>query len=232
MKVCVIIPTYNEARQVGRLVREVRQQGLDVLVVDDGSTDGTPKIARDNGALVLTNAVNQGKGRCLIRGFDHCLARGYDAVLVMDGDGQHLPEDIRHFMRLAEQSDSAVIVGNRMKSTANMPLLRIFTNRLMSWLISGMVKQKIPDSQCGFRLIKREALERIGLVTSRYEIESEILIKAARSGFKIGSVPIKTVYSDEKSRINPFVDSLRFFAFILKENGLRGSKKADGRRAA
>ena len=232
MKVCVIIPTYNEARQVGWLVREARQQGLDVLVVDDGSTDGTPKIARANGAHVLRNAVNQGKGRCLIRGFDYCLERGYDAVLTMDGDGQHLPEDIRHFLSLAVQSESAIIVGNRMQSTVNMPLARTITNRFMSWMISGMAKQKIPDSQCGFRLIKREALERIGLVTNRYEIESEILIKAARSGFKIDSVPIKTVYSDEKSRINPFVDTLRFFAFIIKEHGLRGFKKTDGGGAA
>jgi GT2 family glycosyltransferase len=87
----------------------------------------------------------------------------------------------------------------------------------MSWLISGIARQKIPDTQCGFRLIKKEALEKLQFKTFKYETESEMLIKASRLGFKIESVPIKTIYQREKSRINPFIDTLRFIRFMVKE---------------
>jgi glycosyltransferase involved in cell wall biosynthesis len=217
MKACVIIPTYNEAKAIGDLVSSIRSQNFEVVVVDDGSLDKTHKIACDSGALVLRNENNLGKGASLARGFNHALANNFDAVITMDGDGQHLTEDIQHFIRLATSSDSDIFIGNRMYKTQNMPLLRILTNKIMSWFISVITKQKIPDSQCGFRLIKKEALKRIDFVTSKFEIESEMLIKGARLGFKIESIPIKTVYSGEKSRINPVVDTFRFFRFAIRE---------------
>jgi glycosyltransferase involved in cell wall biosynthesis len=228
MRTCVIIPTYNEAREIGRLVKEVKLQNLDVLVVDDGSTDETPQIAETYGATVLRNEVNQGKGASLVKGFNYAIGLGYDAVVTMDGDGQHLPEDIPYFIRLAQYSDSALIIGNRMQKTKNMPLVRFLTNRFMSLLISRLAKQTIPDTQCGFRLIKKQVLDTVNLVTDRYEIESEIILKSSQHGFKIESVPIKTVYLEEKSRINPLMDTLRFFKFIIKGYGLRGFKKKNG----
>jgi len=217
MKTCVIIPTYDEAKEIGRLVREIKLQNLDVLVIDDGSSDNTSQIAQESGAITLRNEKNQGKGASLIKGFNYALTYDYDAVIIMDGDGQHLPEDIPYFMRLAKYSDSAIFIGNRMQRTRNMPLVRVITNRLMSWVLSCLTKQKIPDTQCGFRLIKTEVLKRIELVTSKYETESEILIKGSRLGFKVESVPIKTVYSDEKSQINPLIDTLRFIRLITRE---------------
>lgn len=217
MKTCVIIPTFNEYKEIGRIVAEVRKQDLEVIVIDDGSSDNTAVIAKDNGATVLKNEANQGKGASLIKGFNYALDCGCDAVITMDGDGQHLPEDIPYFMRLAKYSDSGIIIGNRMQRIRNMPLLRLFTNKFMSWLISVVAKQKIPDTQCGFRLIKQEVFKKVRLSTSKYETESEILIKCARLGFKIESVPIKSIYMGEKSNINPFIDTLRFVKFILKE---------------
>jgi len=153
----------------------------------------------------------------LVRGFKFALDNAFDAVITMDGDGQHLPQDLPDFIRLAENSDKAIIIGNRMGKTKTMPFIRILTNRFMSWLISCVTGQKIPDSQCGFRLIKKEVLQKIKFGTRRFETESEVLIKGSRLGFKIGSVPIKTVYSTEKSRINPVVDTLRFIRFIIGE---------------
>ncbi|MCX5703536.1 MAG: glycosyltransferase family 2 protein [Candidatus Omnitrophica bacterium] len=217
MRTCVIIPTYNEARAIAGLVKEIKRQDLDVLVVDDGSGDNTAQIAKDSGAIVLRNEINQGKGASLIKGFNYALSRDYDAVITMDGDGQHLPEDIPYFIRLAAYSDGAIFIGNRMQSTKNIPLVRFLTNKFMSWLISGIAKQKIPDTQCGFRLIKKEALKKVPLATSKYETESEILIRGSRLGFKIESVPIKTIYMGEKSQINPFIDTLRFFRFLIRE---------------
>jgi len=217
VKICVVIPTYNEAKAIGSLIRKIRQQELEVVVIDDGSQDNTSEIAKDNGAIVLRNEDNEGKGASLIKGFRYAQDRDFDAVIVMDGDGQHLPEEIPYFIRLAQYSNSGIFIGNRMLKRKDMPLIRILTNKLMSWFISSLAKQKIPDTQCGFRLIKKEVLEKINLKTSKYETESEIIIKAARLGFKVESVPIKTIYNGEKSQINPAIDTLRFIKFIVRE---------------
>jgi glycosyltransferase involved in cell wall biosynthesis len=217
MKTCVIIPTYNEAKTIGELVSQVRSQNMDVVVVDDGSQDNTFEIAQSRGATILRNEINQGKGASLIKGFRYALEKGFDAIVTMDGDGQHLSEEIPYFMRLAKYSDSGIFVGNRMSRPKTMPWPRLLTNKFMSYLISKITKQKIPDTQCGFRLIKKAVLEKLDLKTCKYETESEILIKGARLGFKIESVPIKTIYEGEKSQINPFVDTLRFIRYILQE---------------
>lgn len=217
MKICVIIPTYNEARAIASLVKKIKQQELEVMVIDDGSYDNTFRIAEDSGATVLHNSNNEGKGASLIKGFSYALDKDFDAVITMDGDGQHLPEEIPYFVRLAQYSDSGIVIGNRILRRKDMPLIRILTNKLMSWFISSLAKQKIPDTQCGFRLIKKEVLKKIDLRTRKYETESEIIIKAARLGFKIESVPIKTIYQGEKSQINPVIDTLRFINFIFRE---------------
>ena len=217
MKACVIIPAHNEAKAIARLVKRIRQQHLDVVVIDDGCADNTAQIAQDNGAIILRNNYNQGKGVSLIKGFHYVLGKDYSAVITMDGDGQHLAEDISHFIQAAEHSGSGIFIGNRLSMAKGMPWVRILTNKLMSWILSKVAKQKIPDSQCGFRLIKREVLKKLDLKSAKYEIESEVLIRAARLGFKIEAVPIKTVYGGEKSKINPFADTLRFIRFISKE---------------
>jgi glycosyltransferase involved in cell wall biosynthesis len=217
MRACVITPTYNEAKAIGEVISQIRAHNLEIIVVDDGSKDRTSEIARSCGATVLKNETNQGKGASLIKGFNYALTQDFDAVITMDGDGQHLPSDIPYFIRLATYSSSGIFIGNRMSKPKSMPLSRFLTNKFMSWLISKVAKQNIPDTQCGFRLIKKDVLKSIEFKTRKYETESEILIKASRLGFKIESVPIKSVYADEKSQINPFIDTLRFIRFITKE---------------
>lgn len=217
MKICVVIPTYNEAESIASIIGRIRQQKLEVVVVDDGSQDNTAEIAKNNGAIVLCNQINEGKGASLAKGFRYVLGKDFDAIITMDGDGQHLPEEIPYFIRLATYSNSGLFIGNRMSKRKNMPYIRVFANKLMSWIISLAAKQNIPDTQCGFRLIKREVLEKINLRTFKYETESEIIIKASRLGYKIESVPIKTIYEGEKSQINPIIDTLRFIKFVVKE---------------
>jgi len=225
MRICVIVPTYNEAKAIAGLVNQIQALGLKAIIIDDGSNDDTAKIARDAGSEVLRNLENSGKGAALIKGYAFALSEGFDAVLSMDGDGQHSTDDIKAFIQKAESSDCGIIAGNRMAMTEGMPFLRVITNRFMSWIISLAAKQRIPDTQCGFRLIKKEVLQKIDLCTSKYETESEILMKAARLGFKIESVPVKTIYSGQKSQINPFIDTLRFIRFMVLEF-IRGFKRA------
>ncbi len=217
MKICVIIPTYNEAKTIADIMQRVKLQGLEAIVVDDGSTDNTSLIAGNNKAIVLTNDKNEGKGASLVKGFNYVIAHDYDAAITIDGDGQHNTADIPHFIRAAETSDSGILIGNRMHKPKDMPRLRFLTNKFMSFIISYIVKQNIPDSQCGFRLIKKEVLEKINFETNNYDSESELLLKAARLGFKIGAVPIDTIYRGEKSRINPCVDALRFIRLMFRE---------------
>ncbi len=217
MRVCVIIPTYNESAAIGSIIRQIRRQGMGVAVIDDGSTDATAQISRDCGAIVLRNSKNQGKGFSLIRGLRFTLNENFDAAITMDGDGQHCPDDIPHFIQKAESSEAGIIIGNRMRDSRRMPAIRILTNKFMSWFISKLIKQKIPDTQCGFRLIKKGLLERIKFTTRHFETESEILFQASRLGYKIESTPIRTIYQREKSRINPFFDTIRFIDFIWRQ---------------
>lgn len=213
-KISVLIPSYNEAKAIGGITRELRTKGLSVCVIDDGSADETSSIAKSAGAFVIRHEKNKGKGASLIDGFAYALKEGFAAALVMDGDGQHVVSDVDNFFKKMDETGADIVIGNRMSDTAIMPIARKLTNKFMSYLISRMCGHDIPDTQCGFRLIKRRVLESVSLNSSNYEIESELLLKAAKNGFKIESV--KTIYEDEESRINPFVDTIRFIAFLVR----------------
>lgn len=214
--ISVLIPSYNEARTIGKIIRQIKARGLDVYVVDDGSSDNTAAIAEGEGAILLRHKKNMGKGASLREGFKRILEKPFAAVIVMDGDDQHEAGSIPAFIKEMEDSGADIVIGNRMLDTGSMPYARKKTNYFMSYLISRMCGQAIPDTQCGYRLIKRKVLEEVTLDSSNFETESELIIKAARKGFKISFVSIKTVYQDEKSRINPILDTLRFMAFLVK----------------
>ena len=218
MKTICVIPAYNEEKTIGGLARTVKDQGYDVLVVDDGSRDRTAALAREAGAEVLINPQNMGKGASLRRAFVLVTSRGYDAVVVMDADGQHLPADVRRLLEQLEETGADMVVGNRMLKATGMPFLRWVTNKSMSLLLSLMCRQYIPDSQCGFRALRMPLLKTLALQTENFEIESEMLLEAARHGFKIASAPIATVYEGQYSAIHPWKDTVRFFKLLFKIN--------------
>ena len=217
MKIWVIIPAYNEALRLDRLLEQLKEKNLPVLVIDDGSKDATYEVAKKKATLAVSHSKNFGKGLSLNRGISYLLSNEqFDYVIIMDADGQHAPADLGLFLKEAE-AGADFVVGNRMREPSGMPFLRIVTNKLMSGLISKIAGQRIPDSQCGFRMIKREVLEKIDLKTKKFEIESEILIKAARLGFRIKSIPVKSIYfANPQSKIRPFRDTLRFIKFLSK----------------
>lgn len=217
MNLCVVLPVYNEAKAIKDLIAEIKKYVSDIVVIDDGSTDDTLKIVRDCSVVLLSNQKNIGKGASLSKGFEYALKNKFDGVITMDGDGQHAPCDIPRFLDLSKSLSCHVIVGNRMTDLRSMPRIRVLTNKFLSRVISLVVKQHIPDSQCGFRLITRPVLEKVTTLTNNYEAESEILIKAARAGFRIDSVSITTIYCGSKSSIHPFLDTFRFFKFLFKE---------------
>ena len=217
MKTAIVIPAHNEAKTIGALVKSITDLNGDVIVVDDGSCDDTASLAKAGGALVISTSTKSGKGNALRLAFAQALGQGYDAVITLDGDGQHSPSDIGRFLECYQKTKAGIISGNRMHNPCGMPWLRRATNGFMSWMISLICHQKIMDTQCGFRLITTKVLKSIVLECNDFEIETEILIKASKKGFRVVSVPIQTIYRDEVSKINPLRDTLRFIRYMSAE---------------
>ncbi len=214
--VCVLIPAYNEVERIGDVIKRAQKYARRVLVLDDGSTDGTAAAAEKAGAEVIRHPRNLGKGAALRDGFEHFLKLSLPACIVIDGDGQHEPEEIPKFVEEAEETGAGIVVGNRLADRDAMPPVRYNTNWTTSAIISWLIKQRVPDSQCGYRLIKKEVLREISFTTRNYDTESEMLIEAGRRGYKIGSVPIKCIYSGQVSKIDPGRDTLRFIRLVLR----------------
>lgn len=214
MKVVVVIPAYQARTTIGGLVREIRSQGLPAVVVDDASTDGTASEAQSAGAAVIRRAANGGKGVALREGMALACRQGYDWIVTMDADGQHLPSEIPRLLGEVAAAPADLVLGNRMGEPHGMPLDRRVTNWFMSWLISRLVRQDLPDTQCGFRAISRRLLESVTLATDRFEIESELVLKAARAGFRIRSVPVASIYRRHLSFIRPIRDTVRFVRLL------------------
>src|SRR6266568_898272 len=217
LKAAAVIPAYREEKHVGDVVRRTRQQLDHVLVVDDGSSDKTAQCAREAGAEVIVHNQNRGKGEAIKTGLRHWVDRQFIHVIILDADGQHLPEEIDRFIAAAAQAgDHSFFLGNRMNNLTGMPFVRRVVNRYMSNRISRICRQKIPDTQCGFRMLDRQLIPELLDGGNRFDYETEMLIIASRKGYRIESVPITTVYSDEVSRIHPARDTIRFFKLMRR----------------
>jgi glycosyltransferase involved in cell wall biosynthesis len=210
------MPCRNGATQIGRVIAEVRKVVPNVIVVDDGSTDATADAAAKAGAQVVRHDKNRGKGAALVTGFREARKQGYNWALMMDADGQHSPADIPTFFAAAERSHAPFIVGNRMAHPKTMPLIRRWTNATMSWLLSNYTRRILPDTQCGFRLVKLSAFSEDALETSRFEIDSEMLVLFSSNAQSIESVPIQVIYADERSNIDVFRDTTRWLKWYRR----------------
>lgn len=154
-----VIPAYHDEKHIGDIVRRTGQQLDHVLVIDDGSNDGTAQHAREAGAEVIVHIQNRGKGEAIKTGLRHCLARNVTWVILLDSDGQHLPEEIERFLSAAASTTQPMLfVGNRMDNASAMPFIRRFVNRYMSGWISHLCGQRIPDTQCGFRMLHQQLI--------------------------------------------------------------------------
>ncbi len=213
---CVVIPAFNAAKTVGTLVQDVKRQGFNVVVIDDGSEDQTAMIAAKQGVTVISHLHNLGKGMALRTGFRYALRMAYDGVVTMDSDGQHDPAEICRFILSGEREHAGMVLGNRMATSNTMPQLRRWTNHLMSRIVSALTHQSIPDSQCGFRLIRKEVLASVTLRSTHFEIETELLLAASRYRWKMISVPIRTIYQQHSSYIEPIPDFWRFMQVVLR----------------
>lgn len=214
MTVCVIIPCYNVGPRCIPVIREASRHVGRVLAIDDGSTDETRASIRQSGAELVAFERNRGKGFALLEGFSVALLdERIKVIMTLDGDGQHDPREIPTLLAAFSAGAGDLIIGARAGPWKAMPLKRRLANRCSSFLISKLCGQPLPDSQSGFRLISRPALERLlpSLRPGRYEMETQMLILASREGCRIASVPVSTIYSDSAlaaSSFHPFRDTL------------------------
>lgn len=204
-----VIPCFDEAARIGRVVSEIRAVLPNVFVVNDGSTDGTAVAARP--AFVIEHDSNRGKGAALHTGLVTAHRRGFGWAALLDGDGQHSPADLPAFFHAAEQTGARLIIGNRMLDPRTMPMVRRFVNRWMSRRLSRAAGQTLPDTQCGFRLVHLPSWAKLSLETARFEIESEMLLAFIRAGLRVEFVPIQVIYNSGASKIHPLADTWRWF---------------------
>ena len=217
MKFVILIPVYNEEKTLTNTIKSLKSLNYNYIIIDDGSTDNTWNIIRDEADWFVTYKSNKGKGYAIKIGAEKIIKEGYDYILIMDGDGQSSIKDITSFIHAQKVTPNAkIIIGNRLWSPKGMSKIRYFINKIMSYIISKLAGTDIPDTQCGFRLVHKDVFN-IETKCSRFEYESEILIKLGRLGEKIESIPIECIYfKDRDSKIKIIRDTLRFIKMIWR----------------
>jgi glycosyltransferase involved in cell wall biosynthesis len=208
--VAAIVPVFNEARTIADIAARVGRYATHVIVVDDGSTDGSADALSGFAVETVRHDKNEGKGAALISGIERARALGAAFTITLDADGQHPPECIP---ALLESADSrTIVVGNRMSDATAIPKARLRANRTAGFFISWAAGQWIEDTQCGFRVYPLSVFDRVRLRPRRrsgFVMESEILIEACRAGYRVATVPVPALYADvlqRPSHFRPFFD--------------------------
>lgn len=218
MKICAVIPAFNNEATIAKVVVETRRQIGHVVVIDDGSTDKTARLAEDAGARVIKISKNRGKGNALRIAFRYALENDLDAIITLDADLQHDPFEIPEFIRHHATKKSDVVIGNRLQDKKEIPRIRYGPNRIGTYTFSWLIGQSVKDSQCGFRLYGRRVMENIHILNDGFEAEADILLRAGKRGYRIGFVPIKTIYfsdREHRSYYRPVKDTFRISIIFL-----------------
>lgn len=217
MKTAIIIPAYNAAGTLNLLLARLLEFAPkhDIIVIDDGSSDSTAEAAKLSGVELIIHQHNRGKGAALRSGFDLAMQKGYEAVITIDADGQHDPKYIPAMMDILDTGHNDIVVGSRKNDFGKMSFARYLSNSITTTVVSILSGVKIADSQSGYRIIRTGVLKSVKLNTSHYQMESELLIKAARQGFKIGHLDITNI-PGSTSHISHLKDTLRFLRMVLQ----------------
>ncbi|MCI0568645.1 MAG: glycosyltransferase family 2 protein [Acidobacteria bacterium] len=215
--IVAVIPAYNASLTISAVVRKARAHLSRVYVVDDGSTDDTADRARRAGAQVLTHSRNRGKGAALRTAFAELARTGVDAVVTLDADGQHDPDDIPRLVESFRASGADLIIGSRWQAFSEMSRPRRFGNRFSSSALAFFTGLHVPDSQSGFRLYSTPFLQSARLKGEAYELEMEAILVASSSGRKVQTIPISLLVPDGRalSHFRPVRDTYRICACVV-----------------
>lgn len=211
LKTCIIVPVYNNVGTINGVVQRILRFCQDVIVVDDGSTDGSSDSLEDLGAVVVRYEKNRGKGYALKTGFKEAKARGFERAITIDADGQHFPEDIPAFAAEAKKHPDAMLVGSRNLRMENMPGGNTFANKFSNFWFRLQTGVNLPDTQSGFRLYQLNRIGKLHLLTSRYEAELELLVFLCWKGVQMRPVGIRVYYPPEGERVTHFRPFWDFF---------------------
>jgi len=192
-KVWVIIPALNEEKHIGTVISKTKHFIKNVVVVNDGSKDRTAESSEKAGAVVISHAVNLGKGAALRTGCSFAMRKGAQKVVLLDADSQHEPEEIPKFLKLLERSD---IVFSYRTRRENMPSVLKFGNSLISYMIFLLYGIRIKDTQCGYRAFNSRIYKKIRWKSSDYSMESEMVANVGKKKIKYSQLPIRTIYAD------------------------------------
>jgi glycosyltransferase involved in cell wall biosynthesis len=227
-RLSAVIPAFNEAGTIRDVVARTLRRVPHVVVVDDGSSDGTGAALAGLPVTLIRNERNRGKAFSLAAGAGHAIARGAEAIVTLDGDGQHRPEDIPRLAQAHERDPAAVIIGSRLHDRDQIPRDRYLANRFANFWIAWAAGQPIADSQSGFRIYPAELFRELAPRAERdpgFVFESEILIEAGRRGVRITNVPVSAAYPERarRSHFRPVLDFARIgrmVAWKLLSRGL------------
>lgn len=205
LKCCVIIPTYNHAGTLERVIRSVHEYTDDIIVVNDGSTDETAEILKKFEDLhIISYERNRGKGWALQSGFQEAERCGFEYAITIDSDGQHFPEDLEKFIEKIAEFPGSVILGARNMEQTDVPGTSNFGHKFSIFWFRVETGIRVPDVQTGFRLYPLKEMKDMKLFTNKYEFEVEVLVRLAWKGVRIVSVPVKVFYPPKRERISHF----------------------------
>jgi glycosyltransferase involved in cell wall biosynthesis len=212
--VAAVIPAYEAAPYLETVLRGVQEylEARAIFVIDDGSRDATGAIARAAGVHVFDHPHNQGKGAALRTGFEAARHAGFTHVLTLDADGQHPPACIPHFLAVRDRAE--IVIGWRLHDPSAMPAARRMSNRATAAILSALAGQSILDGQSGYRLLALAPLAGLRFSARGFMLESELLVRAARAGARIGHVPIPCIYGTQTSHIHVAADTARFLWLV------------------
>jgi glycosyltransferase involved in cell wall biosynthesis len=219
LRVAVVIPAFQAAATIGDVVARTRAAAPEarIIVVDDGSGDGTGEAGRGKGAVVVFHPRNRGKGVALREGITRACADGAAVIVTLDADGQHPPAEIPRLIQPIRENRADVVLGAR-KRDGGMPLPRRFTNWLSATLVSRIGGQRVTDAQTGFRAFTRKVAEGVQPAGDRYEYEANFLLDALRAGFRVVSVDVPTIYG-ARSHFRPWGDTWRMARAFARHAG-------------
>ena len=213
LKICIIIPTYNNAATLKKVIDDVSRYSGNIIVVNDGSTDETSRIlSGTEGVDIISYKNNVGKGFALRKGFQYAIEKGYKYAITIDADGQHYADDIPLFVDKIEKEMDAVIIGARNMTGDGIPGKSSFGHRFSNFWFRVETGIKHPDTQSGFRLYPLDRIKEMKWFTKKYEFEIEVIVRLAWKGVKITHLPVKVYYAPAGERIShfrPFVDFSR-----------------------
>jgi len=210
--IVALIPAYNAEPFVAGVVRQAMTH-VPVIAVNDGSRDGTLAQLQSTGASIIDQQPNQGKGAALQRGFRAALESGADAVITLDADGQHDPNEIPLFVKKFAETRADLIIGER--DFSRMPLVRRVSNTVGRRSFSWAVGRHVADNQSGYRLLSRRLMEAVLASGERgFEFEMDMIVISIKRGWRIEGVPIRTIYGEEKSNIKPLAHVKHFFRMV------------------